>query len=282
MNRSRTRYLLPAVTIFVFVATACAGGMAGSAGAYLWPSGTKVTYEITSVEVTSMEQPGMGSVSFTTESGMVVDVAATGAERQFTITVTDANISSEAAAMGGEMPDIGALIGLESVVTLDDRGLIGSATNLEGNAGVTEVGGVDAFKESLQALFLYMPEGGLGPGVEWSRQYSITANQSGLMITIESDDRYVCEERTTYDGLPAFKITATGTATLSGTGEQQGMTMDMDGAGDSQGTIYVEVGTGKLLYAEGTAVISGGIYIEAAGMSIPIEIRESATIKPKK
>jgi hypothetical protein len=282
MNRSRTRYLLPALTVLALVAAACASGMAGSAGAYLWPSGTKVTYEITSVEVTSMEQPGMGNMSFTTESGMEVDVEATGADRQFTITVTDASISSEAAAMGGEMPDIGALKGLASVVTLDERGLISDATNLEGNAGVIEVGGVDAFKESLQSLFLFMPEGGLGPGVEWSRQYSVTADQSGIVLTVESDDSYVCEERTTYEGLPAFRITVTGTATLSGSGEQQGMTLEFDGSGDAEGTIYVEVGTGMVLHAEGTATISGGIYVEAAGMSMPIEIRESSTIRPKK
>lgn len=284
MTRMRTRFLFPAAAAIGLVASGCAGGMAGGGGAgvYVWPAGTTVGYDITTAQVMTMEQPGMGNVTFTTTTTMAVDVEATGAERQFALKVTDASISSDAEAMGQPLPDVKALIGLESAVTLDERGLIVEATNLEGNAAVNEQGGPEAFREGLQALFLYMPEGGLGPGVEWTRSYSFEADQSGFKMNFSFEDNYICQERTTYEGLPAYRVTQTGSGSITGSGEQGGMTMDMDASGDGEATIYVEVGTGKVLMVEGTFSMSGGIFIEAAGMSIPLEMRITTTVKPKK
>jgi hypothetical protein len=213
---------------------------------------------------------------------MEVDVVSTGMGRQFNVTIANASLSSDAEAMGAEMPDMKALVGLESVVTLTDRGLIQNATNLENNAAVNDQGGPEAFREGLQALFFYMPEGGLGPGVEWTRTYGFQANQSGMMIDFSFDDVYTCQERTTYDGVPAYVVKQSSLANLSGGGDQGGMAMEMDASGDGEGTFYVEVGTGRILMVEGWASMTGGIYVEAAGMDIPLDIRVTSTVKPKK
>jgi hypothetical protein len=285
-----TRVLTPVAALALLVLAGCAGGMAGSggagagagAGAYEWPSGTEVTYEVAGAQTMTMEQPGMGSMSFTTTTSMEVVIEATSAQRQFSLSITDASISSDMEAMGQEMPDIKGLIGLESMITLDSRGLITEATNIENNPVISEQGGPGAFKESLQGLFLYMPEGGLGPAVEWDRAVNFTLDQSGLGVTVNSDDHFVCEERTTYEGVSAYRVTSTSIATMSGSGDQEGMAIDMDGSGEGESTMFVEVGTGKILSAEGTITISGGIYVEAAGMSIPFEMKMVNTVKPRK
>jgi hypothetical protein len=281
-----TRVLTPVAALALLIFAGCAGGMAGGggggAGAYAWPTGTEVTYEVAGAQTMTVEQPGMGSMSFTTNTSMEMVVEAAGAQRQFSLTITDASISSDLEAMGQEMPDMKGLIGLQSMVTLNSRGLITEATNLEDNPVISEQGGPEAFRESLQGLFLYMPEGGLGPGVEWDREVVFNMDQSGVGVTVTSDDHFVCQERTTFEGVPAYQITTTSMATMSGSGEQEGVAVDMDGSGEGESTMFVEVGTGKILSAEGTITISGGIYVEAAGMSIPLEMRMASSVKPRK
>ncbi len=284
MIRTRTGAALPALMSIALLVAGCAGGMASSGGgaAYDWPAGTAVTYDVVSSQVMTMEIPTMGAQTFTTTTTMEVAVEASGTPHQFKLTITDASMSSDAEAMGAPMPDIKALIGLESMVTLSERGLIQEATNLENNAAVNDQGGPEAFKEGLQALFLYMPEGGLGPGVQWTRTYGFEADQQDMKINFNFDDAYTCEERTTYEGIPAFMVKQRQMVELSGGGEQQGTAMEMDASGDGESIFYVEVGTGRILMVEGMASMTGEIYVEAAGMSIPVDIRVTATVKPKK
>ena len=99
---------------------------------------------------------------------------------------------------------------------------------------------------------------------------------------IASSDEYICDERTTFEGSPAFKITSRSTATLSGAGDQQGMEMNMMASGDGETTLYIEVGTGRILHAESMGMFSGGIDVPAMGMSIPLELRMTSTVRPAK
>lgn len=66
------------------------------------------------------------------------------------------------------------MIGLESIVQLDERGLISEASGLEGNTFIETRGGVDLFREDLQPLFFYVPEGVLNPGTKWNRDHSMS------------------------------------------------------------------------------------------------------------
>ena len=217
MTGTRTRTFLPLAVLALLVLGACAGAMSGAGSMHMWPTGTSVTYEVSATEVMTMEQPGMGAMSLTTNTKMMVDVEGMAGDRVFKVTVSEATMSSDAEAMGQEMPNYGALVGFESTVTLDERGKITLATNMD-NPTLSEVGGAQSFQESLQGLFVYLPEGGtLGPGVTWARDYSFVNEQTGFQMNIASSDEYICDERTTFEGSPAFKITSRSTATLDST-----------------------------------------------------------------
>ncbi len=269
------------LALLAVTAAGCAGGMAGSSGGlHIWSAGSSVEYKSISSQVMVMEVPGQGEMTIGTDVSMDVNVEATATPRQFYLTIQDVSISSDAAAMGGDMPDVSLLKGLESTILLDARGLITEASNLEGNSSIEEQGGVAAFKEQIQGFFLYSPEGVLGPGVEWTREVEIPIIQMGMVMTISSIDKYRCIEATTFGGAPAYKIAMTTEVAMSGSGEQMGMPMDMAMTGSGEGTFYVETGTGMLLSAEGTISMIGGV--SGAGFDMPIEIRMTTAVELKK
>ncbi len=282
MKHIRARFhLLALLAVSAVLATGCAGGMAGKAARlHVWSAGTSLAYGISAGQSMAMEIPGQGQMVMNTTSTMEFTVEATATPREFKLAVTDASISSDAAQMGGEIPSVEALIGLESVIRLDERGLITEATGLEGNAAVEELGGVASFTEELQSLFLYLPEGRLGPGVEWFREYSFPMQQSGMQMEMSAVDQYRCVEATTYEGVPAYRISTTSTIVLTGSGDQMGMPMDWSMSGTGETTMYVETGTGAVLMIESTGEMSGGI--SAGGMDIPVDMRLTSTVTQKK
>jgi len=281
MKRVSARCHLPALlTATAVLVAGCAGGMAGKAGGlHIWETGSSVSYEANTGQSTAMEIPGQGEIVTNTTVSLGIDIEATG-DREFKLTISDASISSDAAQMGGDIPDVSGLIGLESMINLGERGLILEATNLETNSAVMEQGGAEAFKEQLQGFFLYLPPGALGPGVEWTREYSFPMIQASMEMEVSSVDKYRCVEATTYEGMPAYKIEMISDVAFSGGGEQMGMPLDVAMSGTGEGSFYVETGTGKILMAESTGVVSGGI--SGAGFDIPMDMRMTSSIKQKK
>ncbi len=275
----RSHFYTPAaLATLALLTVACAAGKTGGGGAlHVWPAGTAVTYDLTASQTQTIEIPGGGTQGGTSTSTIVFDVASTGA-REFQVSVTDASTYSD--TPDPSSPDIGNLVGLKSTVTLDERGLLIEATGLTENSYVMEAGGVDDFKETLQALFLYLPEGKLGPGVEWSREYNYPAVQGGLEIQVNSVDTYKCLEETTYEGTPAFKLEVTSEVTFSGSGEQAGQMLDFALAGTGTATMHVDASTGLLLNMESTGALNG--VIASSGMEFPMSMQTVSTIKIRK
>lgn len=274
----RVTTLLALLTV---TAAGCAGGMAGgSGGLHIWSAGTSVEYKSISGQVMVVEVPGQGEMTIGTDVSMDISVEATTTPRQFNLTIQDVSISSDITAMGEDPPDVSFLKGLESTILLDARGLIVEASNLEDNPSVEEQGGVPAFTEQLQGFFLYSPEGVLGPGVEWTREFEMPIVQMNIELTVSSIDKYRCIEATTFGGVPAYKIAMTTEVAMSGSGDQMGMPMDMGLTGSGEGTFFVETGTGMLLSAEVTITMIGGVY--GGGMDIPMEMRMTSMVELKK
>ena len=261
-----------AMAVAAVLVAACAAGKAGGGAMHVWPSGTAVTYDMIRGEVQIIEVPGGGTQESSTSATFVVAVEAVG-ERQFKIVFTGASTTSSST-------DVTPVIGLESTVSLDERGLIAEATGLEGNAYVETRGGIDIFKDDLQSLFLYLPEGSLKPGVEWTREYSYPAHQMGGVMQRSFVDVYRCLEETNYEGTTVFKVAVSANVDFSGSGESGGMELDVAVNGTFAGTIYVDSATGMILMEEISGDLTGGIY--AQGMDIPISVKASKEIRKRK
>lgn len=275
----RTRLYLPAaLAAFALLSAACAAGKAGGAGAlHIWTAGSSVTFEMTIGQTQTAENPGGGTQSGSVFATIVFDVEAVGI-REFNVSVTDASLSSDPYDLS--IPDIKGLVGLESKLHLDERGLVLDATGLAENSFIQVMGGVDDFRVTLQGLFLYLPEVQLKPGVEWTREYSYPTYQQGLEIQFDVVDAYRCVEATTYEGTLSFKIEVSSKVGFSGSGETQGQVIDLALSGTAEGTMYVDAATGLLLMAETAGSLSGGAAV--SGMDIPMTFGITTTIKAKK
>lgn len=275
MRPTSRNYLSPLFALLLV--GGCAGGMAAGGGMHVWPSNTSVTYTVAQVQVQSMDVPGMGEMATTTTMNMEATITATG-PRQFSFTINDASSTMDS-PMGGEAPNVSGLKGLTSQVTLDERGLVTEATGLDANSAVTQLGGADDFKEQIQGFFLYLPEDGLAAGREWTRNEAHGANQEGLMMQMTTNADYHADEQTTYEDSQAWKILSTDQVSMVGSGDQMGTQLDISASGAGDNTMYVEVGTGRLLYMEGKTSLRGGV--DAQGMSIPITMNILTTIRIK-
>lgn len=268
--------------LLTFLTAACAGGMAGSRTApHVWPADFTIDYEAVQVQGMTMEIPGMGGMTTTTTSTVVFRVVPVGA-RTFDLTVTDARIDIDSAMPmeGQDMPDISALKGLTSTITLGEDGVIQTATGLTENSAIADMGGEASFRESMQSLFLPLPEGALEVGTKWSRESRFEANQSGMEMAFLSTSDYECVGETIIDGTAAWEIKETGKVSLVGGGDQMGVMIDMDAAGDGTGTFFVEKGTARLIRYEGKGTLAGGV--SAQGMDIPLSMVQTATVNVKR
>lgn len=278
--RSITRHAPVGLLAAALLMTACAGGMAGARGMYDWDAGTAVTYEIVTLQTTSIEVPGAGEQVVGATSSTTMEVVATGT-RTFDITFTDASVVSDQADPTGMVPEVTELIGTKASVTLNARGLIVESSGLEQNPFVQFIG-TDAFMDqTLQVLFQVLPEGDLVEGAEWGREYAYPFGIMGLELEMSNSESFRCLEYGIREGRPAFRIGNEGESRLVGGGYMQGAEMDMMLAGSGSGSTWIVADSGQVLSSELNIKMNGGI--TAGGMDIPMgmEMKVTLTIKDR-
>ena len=263
--------------LLLFLATsACASTAAANrAVPHRWPAGTEIAYVLTNGQTQTISIPGQGEQVLTAET--TFELLLTGREAStFTLTVQRADSRDDAAAMGGDAPDITDVIGLESVITLDSRGHIASATGLDENRYVIDQGGVPSFHDLLQILFLPLPEGRLEEGTAWTREYSYPIDQlDGTHLELSFIDRYVCRELTEYEGTPAWLIEVTSEAAVTGTGDDIGVGM----SGSGTAVIHAAEGSAMILSAEMETALEGTVSIPGMDLPLTMHFRRAARIR---
>ena len=272
MKRSLNYFVPLAISMVVIVAASCASVKAGNQGPSVWPVGQSVVYEMTRSQTQTIEVPGQGGQVSESSNTFIINVESIGI-RQFRLKVLEASTTSPTES-------VDPVIGLESVIQLDERGLISEASGLEDNAFVESRGGVDLFKEDLQPLFFYQPEGALIPGVQWSRDYSITAMQSTIDVTRAFNDAFSCVEETTLEGDTVFRIDVVSDADFSGPGELSGMVIDLKMTGTLEGSLHVDPATGMVLTYEMKGQMSGAIYSDQ--IDLPMTLDAAMILKIRK
>ncbi len=281
MMRMRAMSARIALFASLAVVSGCAAGGAGMAP-NVWESQRAIDYVTTSGQTMTMEIPGMGGMTTGISQTVDLTLVATSTPRQFELSVGAVDVTMDLPDPSmdtGEGRQIERLEGLRAGFIVGEDGLIASTSGLEGNSAVEAMGGVEGFKEQmLQSFFLPLPERGeIASGMRWTRESSIPMVQSGMDMEINSTTEYVVEEQTEYEGIPVWRITVTSEDNMAGGGDQMGMPMDMAAAGKSEGTLYVELGTNALVYAESTAYMTGGISTQ--GMNIPLDINVTSKLE---
>jgi len=278
MKSDARRNLTAALAVFALMGSACAAGGAGSSAVLnVWPAGTAVDYEVTSAQSQAMVIPGMGEQATNSSSTIGFTVESVG-DREFKVSVTSASSSSDTPD-DGMMPDISTLVGLEAMLTLNERGEVSEASGIAGNPYVEAQGGVESYTEELRGFFQYLPEEPVRPGTTWTREHSFTADQMGIELVFEFTDTYRCVEEVVFEGARALKIESDSEITLSGGGEQMGTFIDFALSGTGEGTTIIDAMTGMLLSGESKGSLSGGL--SAQGMDIDMTMTMTSAIKIK-
>ncbi len=260
--------IMPLPLVMVMTVSSAAGQTGGGA-LHEWPAGTTAKYEITRGEVQTLEIPGREASP--TESSTVMQVTVTSlGPRQFSLQFTDVNTTSTSL-------DVAALIGLECRVTLDERGLITEMTGIDGNAFVEARGGGDLFREDLQLLFLYLPENGLAPGMEWVRDHSLTADQGGFVMERAFSDKYHSVEEVIFDETSSMKVTQSSGTRFYGSGNQSGAEMEIELTGTIESIVHVDRETGQLLHLEGGGKLEG--FLTTQGRDITMRLQPAVKIR---
>ncbi len=250
------------LALVLIVATGCASTQEMTRAMHDWEEGHTVSYELVENQKQILEIPGQGTQENPGSTTIELSVASTG-PYQYTISVTDAK------AVGTQTP-VSALVGLESAVVLEPSGRILTASGLEDNAYVTAAGGADDFRESLQGIFLILPDEPLAVGVSWTRDSAVSFSQMGLEGMRESKEKYRCKRLTMYKDVSAFEIEVLSEVSLIGSGNRGGGEMEIKMEGTLDGILFVDASSGALLSSEQSGEISG--MIDMAQMSIPMTL----------
>ncbi|TDI72219.1 MAG: hypothetical protein E2O85_00910 [Bacteroidetes bacterium] len=250
------------LALLLIAAAGCTSTQEITRAMHDWEEGQTVSYEMVQSQKQTLEIPGAGKQENPGSTTISLSVASTG-PYQFTISVT------EAEAVGTQTP-ISALVGLESAVVLEPNGTIVTASGLGDNDYVMAAGGADEFQESLQGIFLILPDEPLAAGVSWTRESAISFAQMGLEGIRESTDKYRCVGLTTYNDVSAFEIELTSDVSLIGSGNQGGGEMDITMDGMLEGILFVDASSGILLSSEMKGEIAG--MIDMAQMAIPMTL----------
>ena len=272
MKRSSSFHIPITISAVAVVVVSCASGKAGSHSPNVWPAGKTVVYEMIRAQTQTVEIPGQGEQVNESSTTFTISLESIGT-RQFRLKILDATTTSPSIS-------VNPVVGLESVVQLDEQGLISEASGLEGNAYVEVRGGAELFTEDLQPLFFYVPEGALKPGVQWSRDYSIIAMQSTIEVTRTFNDAFSCIEETSLEESGAFRMDVVSNADFSGPGELSGMPIDLKMTGALEGSLYVDSATGIVLTYEMKGQMTGAIFSDQFDM--PMTMDATMVLKMKK
>jgi hypothetical protein len=235
----------------------------------VWPTGTKVTYELVRRQIQTLDIPEADSRVNDVSTTLVVTLEAAG-EREFAATVVDASTTSQSV-------DIRPLVGLKGRVRLDDRGRVVSAEGLEENDYVTSRGGVEMFRADLQNFFLYIPQEPFRTGLKWTLEDEVPSSQSGLQVKQHNRRTFRCVGDTTLAGSRAFKIGLVTDSHMFGEGEQAGQSLGIDLSGRVEETIIVDPANGMILSREGGGNIAGAFTVDTSDLAMSLKV--SSTVK---
>jgi|GEM_PF-829993 len=115
-----------------------------------------------------------------------------------------------------------------------------------------------------------LPEGGITAGTSWNDSTAGNFNNNGVVGTTLIHSKSTVTGDTAIAGEPAWRVTRSGTLSMSGKGMSQGTDVALDGSGDLEGQFYISK-DGAFLGGEQQLTQKMTLTVPAAGITIPIE-----------
>lgn len=240
-------------------------------------------YQVNSTENTNMEQMGR---TIDVESNKLLEYMVRGngldEQKNFVSTVTIDTLSVVTKGMGSERSvDLSPLIGKSFGLTFSPKGdelEFSGVDTLVVDFGMMQ-GGKQNAKNFFRTIFPDLPEKPVKIGETWTDKDTLTMDQSGMKMNVNSDGKHTLEGLETIDGIECLKISSKTTGVMDGAGQTMGMDMNFEGDLEGKSTWYFAYKKGTFVKVEEEGFMEGTIAISGqTNMTMPISVESKSKI----
>lgn len=269
------------VCLLVAVAAAtlfgCGGGQAirtkeGVILRYKAPKGQTFTYEKSEVSTQSMKVMGQ-AVETKTDKTMTFKVQSLGlVEGGYNLNITiDSLAASLQTPQGQFAADTEPVVGKSFDMILSVRGGASGLEDAEGIEFSMGLAGTRSIEPDFQAFFPDLPEQRVKVWDSWPSADTLTMSDSGMDVTIVTENLNVLEGFETIDGRECAKVTADVVGTLTGQGMQGGANLDFEGDMTGKETWYFDYADGVLVRSSSDLSVTASVNVTGPQeMTIPV------------
>lgn len=283
-----TKGLVLLLAVFVAAGSATVKSVSPQAAvtlAYQFPEGRALTYRTSSTQIQNMEVMGQ---SMTTESVSSSDFTVKGKglkDGDLVLGVTIDAIKTDVSSPQGNMsPDMSVVVGKSFDMIVSKLGKEIDVSGAEAIKYDMPTGGSRDLSSGFQAFFSNVPDKPIKIGDTWPSEDSIVQKEGMGETRIHFTNENTFEGIETVDGYECARIKAVVKGTITGSLDQQGVSITIDIKMDGTDTWYFAIKEGIYVKSDMKAVMGGVVAVgEPANMTIPVtgETRQSAGLVKK-
>jgi hypothetical protein len=246
---------------------------------YKMPEGRVLSYENTGEAVEATDMMGQSVEAHTTSSEAFTLRAKGLKEGNLLLGVTIDGMSTTVTGPQGDMsPDMTALAGKTFDLVLSP---LGQEVDVSGAEALTYemATGTRNLATTFKLFFPDLPGKPLEVGDTWTSSADAGEKTGAVDLRLDFQNVNHFEGLETVDGVECARIRSEVTATITGSGNQQGMDMVFSGTGQGTDLWYFAVKDGIYVKSAGDLKMDMVITVSAMGMTIPVTTTRKATVQ---
>ncbi len=246
---------------------------------YKMPEGRVLSYQNTGEAVEATDMMGQSVESHTTNSEAFTLRAKGHKEGDLLLIVTIDDISMTVTSPQGDIsPDMTALAGKTFDMVLTP---LGQEVDVSGAEALTyEIAtGTRNLAATFKLFFPDLPGKPLRVGDTWPSSSEVVEKSGAVELRLAFQNVNHFEGLETVDGVECARIRSEVTATMTGTGNQQGTDMVFSGTGKGTDLWYFAVKDGIYVKSTGELKMDASITVSAMGMTIPVTSTRKGTVQ---
>lgn len=269
----------PVVTTTAAKAPAAKAAPAGVVLEYKMPEGRALSYQNTGEAVEATDMMGQTVESHMTSNEAFTLRAKGRKEGNYLLGVTIDGMSMTATGpQGDNSPDMTSLAGKTFDMVLSP---LGQEVDVSGAEALTYemASGTRNLSTTFKLFFPDLPGKPLQVGDTWPSSADVNEKAGAVEMRLAFQNVNHYEGLETVDGVECARIRSEVTATITGTGNQQGMDMVFSGTGQGTDLWYFAVKDGIYVKSTGEVKMDMSITVSAMGMTIPVTSTRKATVQ---
>jgi len=241
---------------------------------YRFPSNTPYTYKMNVNQNQTMEMMGNTRETKTNFTIQYTLTCSDMKDKDYSLSVKLDSLSLTIDAAGMPMnkkPDLSQLTGKTFGILLTPKGEEKEIIGADSITYALGMGQTQSIKNQFTSMFPNLPDYPVKVGDAWSDTTDNTLEQSGMTIEINMILKNVVEGFETVNGKKCVKIKTTGTGTMDGSGQSNGVDITMESDMETETVWYFAYKTGTYIKQHSSRTTEGTVSITgAANMTIPL------------